>query len=850
MSAPGFSPPVLPDELAGTVGERFYLMADRHAEELAVSDDARRLTYQQLERLVNQAGHAVEAADPGHARPNVGVLTDQSIDAVVAFLATVVSSRATIPFGPEAPTERIADLVDQAGPAVILTTGAHVHRVPEGVPVVLLDGLGEPDAADVERLDITATPEDTFAITFTSGSTGRPKGAARSHRSRLQAVERNIRDQGYGPGVHGGNVFEYTSAAYAGSLWFNLLAGGSMALRDVRHSGGKGLARWLDEERVQRLLAPAALVDAMLDDDPPDGLLEHLEVVTFTGDALPAQTARRLLAHLPAGAEIRSIYGSSETGGIAEVHVDHDTPLDGEIVPTGAVYPHVLVRIAEPDERGIGEIHAHTYALSKGYVDPSAGHDDAFFADADGTPWFRSGDLGRLLPDGRLELHGRLDFRVKIRSQTIDPSEVERAILRLPGVLETCVVPRPLGPDGALRLVAYVVTQDGATLSTSSVRRGLREHIPGWMIPQAVVSLDRLPRTIRGKPDRDTMPTPPAGRPDLDVAYAEPSTTLERRVAAAFGQVLELDGTCEVGRDDDFFDLGGDSLLAVSVTVLLGSEGVEVPLSLFVDEPTPAAIARGIEAAVAGGSSADGRVVALQTDGDGLPIYGVHAGAGRILNQLAFAARTAGTSPWFGIQMHESEKARDLFRPKAQARRYADDLETWWAEGGDGGAPSASRPVILSGYSAGAAVAHALAAELGRRGHEVAAVLLIDPTTPGRRPVPRRGKQALFVLHAVGGRAPALHRVAPQRMAVSGLGAGWYRGEVIDVPLVLFRAERGNAEPEVWAELTSAGLEVVPVPGDHHTITEPPDANVLGDALAAAARAATTSAVGAVTPAP
>jgi acyl-coenzyme A synthetase/AMP-(fatty) acid ligase/thioesterase domain-containing protein/acyl carrier protein len=839
---------VLPDEFSGTVGERFYLMVDRHRDELAVTDDSRRLTFGQLERLVDQAAHAVEAMDPDHERPNVGVLTDQSVDAVVAFLATVVSSRATIPFGPEAPVERIVDLVDQAGPAVILTTAAHAHRAPDGMPVVRLDELGEPDDADLERLPITATHDDTVAITFTSGSTGRPKGAARSHRSRLQAVERNMRTNGYGPGVHGGNVFEYTSAAYAGSLWFNLLAGGSMALRDVRHSGGKGLARWLDEERVQRLLAPAALVDAMLDDDPPAGLLEHLEVVTFTGDALPTQTARRLLTHLTPGSDIRSIYGSSETGGIAEVRVDHDTPLEGEIVPTGSVYPHVTVRIAEPDGRGIGEIEASTHALSKGYVDPSAGHDDAFFTDPDGTPWFRSGDLGRLLPDGRLELHGRLDFRVKIRSQTIDPSEVERAILRLPGVLETCVVPRPLGRDGDLRLVAYVVPQDGASLSTSAVRRGLREHIPGWMIPQAVVSLDRLPRTIRGKPDRQAMPTPPAGRPDLDVAYAAPSSTLERRVAAAFAQVLELDGTTDVGRDDDFFDLGGDSLLAVSVTVLLGTEGIEVPLSLFVDAPTPAAIAAAIEAG-ADLAGSDGRIVALQTDGDGLPVYGVHAGAGRILNQLAFAARTAGTSPWFGIQMHESEKARDMFRPKAQARRYADELESWWAQGGDDGGPTADRPIILSGYSAGAAVAHALAVALRSRGHAVAAVFLIDPVTPGRRPVPHRRKQVLFTVHALSGRAPALHRVAPQRMAVSGLGAGWYRGDVLDVPMVLFQAERGNADPDVWAGLTSLGLEVVPVPGDHHTITEPPDANALGDALAAAARAAAAS-VGSVTPAP
>jgi acyl-coenzyme A synthetase/AMP-(fatty) acid ligase/thioesterase domain-containing protein len=843
MTAAGEVPEAaLAPELNGTLGQRFFLVVDRDADALAVTDADRRLTFAQLERLVNQAVHAIEGADPDGSHGNVGILTPQSSDAVVAFLASAAASRASVPFGPEAPSNRIAELVEQAGPTVVLTTAAHVHQVPAGLPIVRLDLLGEPTDADATRLPITATADDPVAITFTSGSTGRPKGAVRTHRSRLLTVERNIRGNGYGPEVRSGVVFEYTSAAFAGALWFNLLAGGSVAIRDTRHLGARGLARWLQDEQVRRIVAPAALVDAMLDEDPPQGVLDHVRMVTFTGDALPVQTARRLLAFLPPGAQIRSIYGSSEMGGIAEIVIDHDTPLDGELVPTGRLNSHITVRIAEPDERGIGEIEASSWSLSQGYVDASADAHDAFATDPDGTRWFRSGDLGRLLPDGQLELHGRKDFRVKVRAHTIDPAEVERAVLRLPGVLETSVVPRPLGRDGSLRLVAYVVptTDAEGRLTTSRVRRGLRDLLPGWMIPQAVVVLDRLPRTARGKPDRAAMPDPTTGRPDLDTPYAEPATPLEREVADAFVRVLELEAGTAVGRDDDFFDLGGDSLLAVSVTVLLGADGLEVPLSLFVDQPTPAGIAAGIEAAASRGSSTEGRIVALQTDGDGLPIYGVHAGAGRILNQLAFAARTAGTSPWFGIQMHESEKARDLYRPRLLARRYADDLESWWA-GGHGVAPGGrTEPVIVSGYSAGAVVAHALVAELRRRGHEVAACLLIDPTTPARRPLPRRGKQALFALHALMGRAPALHRVAPQRMAVSGLGAAWYRGEAVDVPLVLFRAERGHADGDVWARLTTAGIEVVPVPGDHHSITEPPDAITLGDALVAAVRATTS----------
>jgi thioesterase domain-containing protein len=195
--------------------------------------------------------------------------------------------------------------------------------------------------------------------------------------------------------------------------------------------------------------------------------------------------------------------------------------------------------------------------------------------------------------------------------------------------------------------------------------------------------------------------------------------------------------------------------------------------------------------------------------------------------------------------MHEGERASRLVRPNLLARRYADDLEAWWASAAGEGAPTAARPALISGYSAGAATAHALAAELRRRGHPVGTLLLIDPVSPRRRRPPRDLKTLLYAAHSLTGRAPSLPRVPQQRLATSALGAAWYRGEEIDVPIVLFRSEVGRAE--AWAPLTTAGLQTVEVPGDHLSITEPPDANVLGDALADAARQVADSAV---TPSP
>jgi acyl-CoA synthetase (AMP-forming)/AMP-acid ligase II/thioesterase domain-containing protein len=813
-----------------TAGEVVEHQVDRTPDGVAVADTDGELTYAQLDRLANRVAHAIVQADPEHRCTVGAVLVDHSRDAVIAQLAISKAGRTIMTLGPTAPADRVAALCGQAGAVVAVAAAAYRHLVPEGVPAVCIDDL--PAGLPTSRLAVTATPEDAMTIVFTSGSTGRPKGAMRSHKSRLMSVTRHRVEEVWGPGDRVAVVFEYTSAAASGAIWPALGTGASANIRDVHALGAKGLATWISEQRITRLSAPAALVEAMLDDDPPTGVFQDLQVVTFTGDVLHTATVRRLLPHLTPDACIKNVYGSSEMGRVSELVIGHGTVLEGELVSSGRVRDIVDLRILDPDERGVGELQVSSHMLSTGYLDASTDAESAFTTDPDDPDkhWFRSGDLGRVLPGRVLELHGRLDDRVKIRAQTIDPAEVELALLRLPEVREASVAARPLGKDGGLRLVAYVAPAEGADPTTSSIRRGLRNLIPGGMIPQAVVVLDALPRTVRGKVDRAALPLPPAGRPELDAPYAAPATLLEQQVVSAFEQVLEIDG---VGRHDDFFDLGGDSLLAVAVTVLAGTAGYEVPLSLFVDDATPAAIAAGVEALTAGDSTHDGRIVALQTDGGGLPIYGVHAGAGRILNQVSFAARTAGTSPWYGIQMHESEKARDLYRVAHLARRYADDLDQRAPTGEIG-------PCIIAGYSYGALVAHALAAELARRGRPVAACLLIDPLSPGRRERSPRTwasrKAALLALHALTGLNPGLDRVAAQRMAVSGRGARWYRGTPLPVPVVLFQAELEAAtDLDAWRPLAGAGLEVIDVPGSHSTMVDVPNANVLGDRIAEAA---------------
>jgi thioesterase domain-containing protein/acyl carrier protein len=400
---------------------------------------------------------------------------------------------------------------------------------------------------------------------------------------------------------------------------------------------------------------------------------------------------------------------------------------------------------------------------------------------------------------------------VKIRAQAVDPAEVQREVASLDGVRDACVVARAVGEEK--RLVAYVVPEDGARPTVTSIRRSLRDHLPAWMIPQSVVVLDAIPRTGRGKVDRAALPEPGTGRPELGVAYAPALTPVETSAVTAFEQILGVEG---VGRDDEFFDLGGDSLSAVEVIVRLGRLlGRELDLNAFRTSATPAAIAARL---VGDPQSAGDRFVAFHETGAATPVVHVHSGHGFTISMAHVAATTEGARPFFGVEMLHRDRTRDLLGVRRLAIRYADLLDE-----------RRPGPLVVSGYSGGSFLAHAVAVELERRGRPIVALALLDPPSlPGAD----LGIRDLAYLGTAlsGWRLPMTRRVQ-ERTVVSAWGARRHPPGIIEAPILLLQGEL--ADPSAWASRTTGEVVVVDITGDHRAMLDPPHVAVLGAQLEA-----------------
>ena len=806
-----------------TFARMFEGWVDRQPDALAViGDDGVRLTYAELERAANRIANAIDERDPEHAFPAVVLALGPTTDAIVAIVGAAKSGRAVTPIDVGDPPARLAEILGQLDPAVVLTEadGADLSLVPADRWLPLpLEGI-PPDAPHDRRFR-SVTADDVCLVIFTSGSTGVPKGVTR----RLGEIAQVLRNK---PAQH----YAVRSAAVADHQWLAgytsirdpLCFGGTTVRYAARTRGPAGLAPFLAEHRVETLTAVPSLVRAMLDADL-ETRLPDLRTVHFAGDAVPRTLAVDLLDRLGPGAVAHVGYGSSEMAGVTSLDMHRDSVPDGDIVPVGRPLEGVEVEIVDPDAAGIGRVVVTTTRGTRGYVagaDPTHTITDL----GDGRRRHETGDLGRLRPDGMLELHGRRAHMVKVRGQRVGVNEVEVAMRAIPGVADVAVGIHP--DDADQRLTAWYVTDPGTELHVAALRQHLRPFLPAYMVPAAFVALPALPRNKSGKLDRFALPLPGSGRPDLGHPFEPPVGPVESAVAAAFGHVL---GVEPVGRNDDFSDLGGDSLGAAEVMTLIAAAlGRDLPLSVFVEASTPAELARRFDEPHA--EAAD-RFVVLQPDGDGAPLYCLHGGGGQVLSYATLAERLGPAQPFVGVQMRSRDRARRLFRVRTLARRYADLI----AERQQG------HPCVVAGHSYGGLLAHEVARQLAERGEAVERCIVLDaglrrkgaPVLTGSDRSLLRIKDLLYAVHALVGLRPRPHSVTTERMVAARWGIALHRPRPSGVPLLVVRAtdlpgDRGMAR---WAELTDAECAVIELPGDHHSVLAAPHVDQLAAEIAA-----------------
>ncbi|NMO13600.1 amino acid adenylation domain-containing protein [Pyxidicoccus fallax] len=562
---------------------------------LAASFEGRHLTYAQLDARANQLAHALRRRGVG-PEVRVALCVERSLDVVVGLLGILKAGGAWVPVDPLLPRERLAFLLEDSGAAVLVTQAALLERYPEGHRARALCLDSERDALSRESTEAPVTgvaPYHLAYLLYTSGSTGLPKGTAVEHRSVANLVTHEAAAYGIGPGSR---VLQFANLAFDLSVeevFTTLCSGAALVLAPLEKlMPGAPLQKLLREEALTVIsLTPAALAATSA-----DGLM-GIRTVISGGESLPSE----VVARWAPGRRLLNTYGPTEATVVAtltEVVADGRVPSIGR--PLANVRVYVLDARGEPVPMGVkGELYLGGVGVARGYPGRPALTAERFvpdpFSGEAGARLYRTGDVVRWREDGTLDFVGRADAQVKVRGFRIELGEVEAALARLPGVREAVVVAREDGPGGK-RLVGYVVPREGVQTDGAVLRAALKEALPEYMVPSAVVVLPALPLTPNGKVDRRALPAP-----DFDGEAREhvaPRTPTEVRLAELWGQLL---GVQRVGASDSFFDLGGHSLLATqAVSRVRQAFGVELPLRALFESPTVEGVARLIDAALAG----------------------------------------------------------------------------------------------------------------------------------------------------------------------------------------------------------------------------------------------------------
>lgn len=620
----------------------------------------------------------------------VAVAVPRSIDMIVAVLAVLKAGAAYLPLDISQPDQRLQFMIDDSRPVLALTTAAAAARLTPGLPAILLDDPATTRqlARRTEPVRVTQLPGQLAYVIYTSGSTGRPKAVLVTHAGVRQMVLAQTRELSTGPETR---VLQFASLGFDAAFWevgMSLLSGAALVVpAGGQASVGEMLGRLIVDQRVTHVTLPPTVLATL-----PAGSMTGVTALTVAGEVCPPGLVRDWAP----GRLMVNAYGPTECTVCATMSRALNADADGEgNVTVGHPLPGVAVYVLDRRLRPVpvgmaGELYISGDGLARGYLRRSGLTAERFVGDPFGPPgtrMYRSGDILRWRADGTLEFLGRADDQVKLRGFRVELGEVEAALSDHPDV-SSVVVDLRVHPAAGDQLVAYVTVRSSASPTIAELREFAAQRLPEHMVPGTFMLLDSLPLTSSGKVDKRALPDPVPGA-GADTGYVAPRTQAEKILASTWSELL---GAERVGVNDNFFDLGGDSILGLEVVARAREKGLQVVPPHLLTRQTVAELAA--EATLTQTAAPDGR----PTSGD-VPVLPIHRWFFHNLSDSLYQFSQSLLIELTGDIDHQAlGAAADAMLAQHDALRLrADQVTGDWRESVAEGAAGILRVIELSG---------------------------------------------------------------------------------------------------------------------------------------------------------
>ncbi|MDZ7993445.1 MAG: non-ribosomal peptide synthetase [Nostoc sp. EfeVER01] len=562
-----------------SIHQLFEAQVEKTPDAVALIFNNQHLTYRDLNSRANQLAQHLQSLGVG-TETLVGICIERSLEMIVALLAILKAGGAYVPLDPGYPQERLAFMLSDTQVSILLTQKELVAKLPTHTAfVICLDTDWNTISQNhKENLNTSVTADNLAYVMYTSGSTGTPKGVSVIHRG----VVRLVKETNYAHLTAEEIILQLAPISFDAStfeIWGCLLNGGQLIIYPPHTPSLEELGQIIQQYQVTTLWLTAGLFHLIVDEKID--ALKSLRQLLAGGDVLSIPHVQKFLQTVH-NCQLINGYGPTENTTFTCCH-PITAPLQPDVsIPIGRPIANTQVYILDQNLQPVsigetGELYIGGDGLARGYLNrPDLTAEKFIFHSFDSnleTRLYKTGDLARYLPDGKIEFLGRIDNQVKIRGFRIELGEIEREIAQHPDVREIVVLARQ-DDTSEKQLTAYIVPHYNSEYTHNKLRDFLQQRLPNYMVPSAFVMLESLPLTANGKVDRHKLPAPSRERPQLEQAYISPQTDLERLLAGILSELLKID---RVGIDDNFFDLGATSISILQVAARIKQElGIEL----------------------------------------------------------------------------------------------------------------------------------------------------------------------------------------------------------------------------------------------------------------------------------